>query len=104
MSRPKHSNLWTHLTPMDLYITDKDELIFTKTNNNGYPKFTRTKQKHKKCTIMLGTKIAIPDDGNKKIKILPNDKVWTCNINEKGNPNSLGIEYPDTDITIIIHN
>ena len=97
MPRPPASKKWTHNSNLDIEIKQDEEWGFTKTDYSGYPKIT--KSKWKSCTIILGL-LPVNDS---KIKLTPKDQVWTCKINYRGNPSSIGIDFKDKDITYILH-
>lgn len=98
MARPSDSKKWTHSSDMTLEIKPEEEWGYSKTDQNGYPKLT--KSKWKTCTVILGVSLI----SESKIKISSKDHVWTCKINYRGNPSSIGIDFKNKDITYILHN
>jgi hypothetical protein len=103
--RPNKSEKWTHNTPLDIYLMQGDEIEYTRTDSNGYPKFTHSTEEYrgKKCTVILGKKEVTQGYNQRLVLVLPNDVVWTSEINYRGNLTSLGSDYNNRDITVIIH-
>lgn len=103
--RPTKSLKWAHSSNLKILIKETEEIEYTTTDHNGYPKFTHSKAEYvrKPCTIILGKKDVSKDTISNYIFVTPSDQVWTSQINAKGNLTSLGVDNANKEITVIIH-
>ncbi|HZK72262.1 MAG TPA: hypothetical protein VFD03_12230 [Clostridia bacterium] len=101
MAHPAKTQKWTHQSVLDIYFNKTDEIERTITNGKGYPLLTRSKDKGCICTVILGFKTI--SNNRKFVTVYPDDEVFTCYINYRGNLTSLGIQNADKTCFIIIH-
>ncbi|MGB9133379.1 MAG: hypothetical protein ACP5N0_12800 [Methanosarcina sp.] len=114
-NRPSKSESWSKQHGrLTLHLKPSDRILFRSVNEKCFPAGVGTGKAGKYCTVTIGHKKI---EGIQKIKefrdleeyqglileILPEDEVYTCLINSKGVPSSVGAGKAGKDVTIIIH-
>ena len=101
-----HGKLTMHLKP-------SDRILFRKVNQRGFPEAVGISKVGKKCTVIFGhTKMEglyrVNESGplevysGRSVEILPEDDVFTCLVDVRGLPSSVGVGNAGKDIIIII--
>lgn len=97
------------------YLDPTDKIYYRKITNNGVPESVGTGSAGKACTMIIGIKKDI--EGLQKIsefrgreeftglsiEIGKDDMMFSCEVDSRGYPASLGLPNSGKDITIIVH-
>ena len=114
-SRPSKTELWPQPHgKLTMHLKLSDRILFRKVNQRGFPEAVGISKVGKKCMVIFGhTKMEglyrVNESGplevysGRSVKILPEDDVYTCLVDVRGLPSSVGVGNAGKDITIIVH-
>jgi len=96
-----------------MHLKPSDRILFRKVNQRGFPEAVGISKVGKKCTVIFGhTKMEglyrVNESGplevysGRSVEILPEDDVFTCLVDVRGLPSSVGVGNAGKDIIIII--
>lgn len=114
-SRPSKTELWPQPHgKLTMHLKPSDRILFRKVNQRGFPEAVGISNVGKKCTVIFGHKkmeglYRVNESGplevysGRSVKILPEDDVYTCLVDVRGLPSSVGVGNAGKAITIIVH-
>ena len=92
-----NANEWKPHLDLTLKIKPTDEVTTLKTNKVSQAPINKRGYGRLKATVILGTHTV----KNNKIEIKAGDRIWSCQIDERGAVSSIGL--PEAEVTVIIH-
>jgi hypothetical protein len=96
MPRPSASKKYPHVLPIHLILNKNIRAGHCRVTDRGYPSIWYPELAGKEVTVLIGYKY-----GNGKIKINPDDEVYTCKVGSKGDISSVGKHNAGKECTII---
>lgn len=94
MARPPKSDKWPErLCNIDIRPHGKFTIEYCTVTEKGLPSLIRRPNKGQSCIVILGHR-----DFDSKIKITPQDHLWTCRFNQQGKLSAVGTVLGEVSI------
>lgn len=114
-NRPGKAEPWPkQYRKLTMQLQPSDKIFFRSVNARGIPAGVGAGNAEKACIVILGHKQIeglekvrsfrdLEEFSGSSVDILPDDQVFSCQVDYVGAPYSVGIPHKGKDITIIVH-
>ena len=100
MPRPSKTDKWPNTSKITIHLNENDIIGHYPTNDKGCVNTNKRAYSNLTATVIYGNPVILKD----RIEVDNNSQIWECQINNVGALSSIGNDFKNMEVAVIIHN